>query len=319
MSARMRMMQRQSIYNPKHSRENDQPRADPLVPQPKSHPRSRFDEKPATQMIIRSNAEELTTAGESVVCSQDTLLPKQLIVKLNFRKRKIEDVVSIPRLTRSQARKNNEASQVQPNPPAPLATVSTVETQVENKPATKRRKLNRSGASSQAHTKVKGGSRDVTQSAFHTAESVKSSTRKTVMATRRGQPAKPPVQNSAKPLPITQNIASSSRRLDVVQSNTIASTFKSIGSAPHEGIDSGVLRTSGRKKPTSSSGPTLQHRSPVRASEVKSLATLSTTGPPAPRTGPTTSRGLTRPPLAMFVTPDRATLEEMEKNNPFLL
>jgi hypothetical protein len=283
MSARMRVMQRKSIYDPKQPRENVQLQTEALAPQPKSPSRPRIHESPATQILSRSNAEKSTDARESFAHTQDNLVRKQLIVKLNTRKRKVEDDVPVPRLTRSQARKNNEASQVQPKAPAPKTMISTMETQIVNKPASKRRKLDSTRGPPRTRTKANLG---LTKPAPNTVKSVKSSIRQAVPATNRG----------------------------VMQSTTLPSSSKSPQVTHHKEPEPRVSRTGGRKKDSTPSTTSLQTKNPVKGFHIPHSAVK----PSIPHQRPAASRSSLRSPLTMLVTPDRATLEEMEKNNPLL-
>jgi hypothetical protein len=276
-------MQRKSIYDSKQPRENAQLQTEALAPQPKSPSRPRIHDSPATQALSRSNAEKPTDARESFAHTQDNLVRKQLIVKLNTRKRKIEDIVPVPRLTRSQARKNNEASQVQPKAPAPKTMISTMETQIVSKPALKRRKLDSTRASPRTRTKANLG---LTKPAHVTVKSVKSSIDQTVLATNRG----------------------------VMQSTTLASSSKSPKVTHHKELEPRVPRTGGRKKDSTPSMASLQTKNPVKDLDIPHSAAK----PSISRHRPAASRSSLRSPLTMLVTPDRATLKEMEKNNPLL-
>jgi hypothetical protein len=281
MSARMRMMQRKSIYDPKQSRENVQPQTEALAPQPKSPSHPRIHELPATQILNRSNAAKPTDARESFARPEDNLVRKQLIVKLSTRKRKVEDIAPVPRLTRSQARKKNEASQVQPKAPAPKAIIPTVEAQVAHKPAPKRRKLDSTRAS--PRTKAKLGH---TKPAGDTVGSVKSSISQTALGTNR----------------------------DAMQSTTIASSSKSSKATHHKELKPRLPHTGDRKKASTPSTTSLQTKPPMEDFDIPDSAAKPSTS----RHRPAASRSSLRSPLTMLVTPDRATLKEMEKNNPFL-
>ncbi|KAF2030038.1 hypothetical protein EK21DRAFT_112331 [Setomelanomma holmii] len=174
MSARFRMMQRKSIHDPKKSREVEAQQ--PKLPTTRSRVQNNIslDQLPPTQIVDRSDvvtpvrgldsptrARNVRSSGTlpptqiasrlkaiSPARAQEptsrTLIsesPTQLIVKLKTGKRKLEEDVFSPRLTRSQVKKNNEVVRVQPEAVVKKAT-PIAETQLAPEPATKRRKPN---------------------------------------------------------------------------------------------------------------------------------------------------------------------------------
>ncbi|KAL5121247.1 hypothetical protein ACEQ8H_000715 [Pleosporales sp. CAS-2024a] len=143
MSARLRVMQRKSIHDPKHahwgealSNEASKDRADP-------HQHPGRPSLPATQIVEkRSNANQPNHISEAISRQAEPQPPKGLVVKLKIGERTMEESVPVMRLTRSQAKKlkgpssNNSKALVQ-NEIIPIS-----ETRNVTEPPAKRRKVN---------------------------------------------------------------------------------------------------------------------------------------------------------------------------------
>lgn len=146
-------MQRNSIYEPKQSRHGNRPPAgaSALLEGAFSNVE---DSAPPTQIVDRRGAKRGNPIQEVAAIPPQPSPKKSLIVRLNTRRVntqavKAEEDAPVPRLTRSQARKIQEAEQTQPRFLEQKATSEVLETRVVDKPAAKRRKLNDSRASAQ--------------------------------------------------------------------------------------------------------------------------------------------------------------------------
>jgi hypothetical protein len=291
MSARLRVMQRKSFFEPKQPREDEQQR--PVVPGHafKSRSRLRPASPPPTQIINRGEADRSVSTIEPRTPEQ--MPAKQLIVKLSVRKRKVEEAIPSIRLTRSQAKKIDDSRSKVP-----------VDTQLEE-PAAKRRKPNTTRAPPQARSKAKQGS--------NAADLVKMSPRKVAMPTKRDSLVSNPVP------PRTQLLASP-RKKQTAKSNVTSGSAKSRG---HPGASSKDAKPSESKtvkqgKLSKPSGTATQRNSKLAAPNEGVTATSSKTKPAASRPEPKAQRGLRRPPLAMPVTFDSVTYEEMKRKGEFI-
>ncbi|KAH5683693.1 hypothetical protein HBI21_022420 [Parastagonospora nodorum] len=316
MSARLRVMQRNSIHDPKYTLE-DEPRMDhtPTVRMnPPLHPRSA--PLPATQMVERSDPQNLVPLDKDMPGSPPKRQPaKQLVVKLNVRKRKVEDIAPKPRLTRSQAKKINESNHAVFEVPQPKEVVGSGETQLVNEPAAKRRKPNvtRPPPQSQPRAKVKAAKKPAhaTQNA---ANLVKTVPRKTAAASKRTKPAAAPVQ------PTAENPASpEKKKVSKAKTSTRPKKYDDGSDAYPKEAGSSVPRIPGPSKPASSTS--YMHReAPYTTPGVDEGPTSETMGPPFSRRGPaTSSRGSRRPPLISPVTLDQATYERMKKQSNLII
>ncbi|KAF1912430.1 hypothetical protein BDU57DRAFT_364252 [Ampelomyces quisqualis] len=308
-SARLRMMQRHSIYDPKQPRQNEQPHARAPICQQPSNSRPAEKAIPATQIASRPGAGVLTSGGAH---TPDHLPRKELIVKLNYRKRKAGATITAPRVTRSQAKKNNEATQ-----DIPEAT-SGVEIQTVKEPPAKRRRPN-SNIGKQVCPKEKEVAKITTTVTSNAACLVKTSPRKAVMASQRDGSARNLAQISTKALPSSQQLLVSPRKKEMAHSESVASLPVPIGPAPArlKNNTSSSVRTVSPKKPATSSRSIQKkrrHGSPL----AKSMASSSTAGP---QSSPSKAapRRRQRPMLTMLVTPDQATLDAMERDDTLLL
>jgi hypothetical protein len=181
MSARLRMMQRNSIHDPKRSRE--------VEPQGSGVPSSRTkvqrgpnpNQLPATQLVGRSGVATPTRIDELPSRSPEPVAPTQLIVKLKTGKRKQEEPIPSPRLTRSQAKKIREAVSIPPKAPVTVKMIPTVETQYVKEPAAKRRKPNNPRVAPQIRPKQQNVVHAVPQAASNAAHLVKTSPRKAAL------------------------------------------------------------------------------------------------------------------------------------------
>jgi hypothetical protein len=276
MSARLRVMQRKSFFEPKRSREDELP--EPSNPAHTSNPRSRprSNSPPPTQIITKGGRGRPLPHPE--IRTPEQLPPNQLIVKLSIRKRKAEEVVPSTRLTRSQAKKNDDS---QPKAPVINEVSSTVRTQL-NEPAPKRRKPNSTRAPPQARSKAKQGS------------------------------------NAAVPPP-TQLLASP-RKKQTAKSNAASDLARPRGNPSFIPNDAGSSKstTVRQEKSLKTSGTAAQRNSKFTAPKEGAAAISSKTKPATSRPGPKAQRGVQRPLLAMPVTFDSVTYEEMKAKGEFL-
>jgi hypothetical protein len=296
-------MQRKSFYEPKQSREDKQRQL--LVPALASNPisRPRPDSPPPTQIISRTGAVKPVPATKTR--TPDQMPDKKLIVKLCTKKRKIEDVVPSIRLTRSQAKKNNESVLAQSRVPPSKEVNSTVKTQV-SEPAAKRRKPNTNRAPLQVPPQANQMS--------NAANLVKMSPRKAAMETKRGEPVDNPVQPPTQLLP-------NPRTKQTVNTDAVSCSTKPHGrrGAYPKDAGSSKLKTSKQEKPSTTSATAIHDNSSLVALEGGTTATSSKVKPPASRPGSNAQRGLQRPPLAMPVTFDSVTYEEMKRKGEFII
>jgi hypothetical protein len=267
MSARLRVMQRKSFFEPKRSREDEPPESS--KPAHTSNPRSRPrpNSPPPTQIISKGGRSRPLPHPE--IRTPEQMPHKQLIVKLSIRKRKVDEVIPSTRLTRSQAKKNDD---FQPKAPVFNEVSSTVETKL-NEPAPKRRKPNNTRAPPQARSKAKQGS-------------------------------------NAAVTPPTQLLASP-RKKQTAKSNATLGSARPRGNlvvSPKD-VGSSKSKTVRQEKSSKTSGTAVQRNSKLTAPKAEAAAALSKIKP---------QRGLQRPLLAMPVTFDSVTYEEMKAKGEFL-
>lgn len=302
-SARLRMMQRNSIYDPKQPRQKEQPQA--RAPSRQQPPSSRTfaSALPATQIVSRPDV-RVPPARKP-----DHLPQKELVVKLNYRKRRAEEVVPVPRMTRSQAKKNNDATQNTPE------ATSGFETQAVNEPAAKRRKPN-SNTGKQARPETKTAASNVTKVNSNAACLVKTSPRKAVMATQRDGAAGKQAQLPTNASTGLQQSSVSPRKKKTTQSPSVARPSVPIAPARPKNTATPSSRTVSPRKPALSSKSN-QRKKPQETPLIKSMASSSTVEPSS-SPSKVASRRRQRPTLTMLVTPDQATLEAMERDDTLL-
>jgi hypothetical protein len=296
-------MQRKSFYEPKQPRENEQRQA--LVPalasKPASRPRPRPKLPPATQIINRAGLDIPLPATETRTPGQTPA--KQLIIKLSIRKRKVEEAVSSTRLTRSQAKKNNDSAHARPGLPVSMKINSTVQTQ-SDEPAAKRRKPNTTRVPPQARPKAKPVS--------NAANLVKTSPRKAAVTAKRDNPVSNPMQ-------LPTQLPSSPRKKQASRSNAVAGLNKPHGrlSAKAQDAGSSVTKTALPGRPSTPSGSTIPPD--LLASHTEQGTTSSSKlGTASSRPGSKARHGLQRPPFAMPVTFDSDTYEDMKRKGKFI-
>jgi hypothetical protein len=232
MSARLRMMQRKSIHEPKRLIEDKQQLSRMSAIQPRSRTCSPLDSLPATQIVSRPSACRPTLVEEHASRNPDRLPVQQLIVKLNVRKRKVEENIPSTRVTRSQAKKNNETVRVQATVPALTAIMASTETQIVNEPRAKRQKPNNARGLPQVRAKGKEGAKDTTEPAPNAANLVKTSPRKAAITTKRSKPGGHQRQAlTEKPL--------DSHKKDMTNSTAITSSRPPVGSINAQYADAG--------------------------------------------------------------------------------
>jgi hypothetical protein len=276
MSARLRVMQRKSFFEPKRSRKDELPEPSNPVRTSKPRFRPRPNSPPPTQIV--SNASQGRPLSNPELWTPEQMSPKQLIVKLSVRKRKVEEVVPSIRLARSQAKKNDDSQS-----PAPVLNEfsSTLETQL-NEPVAKKRKPNTTRAPPQARSKAKQG------------------------------------YNAAVPPP-TQLLASP-RKKQTAKSNAASDLARPRGNPSFIPNDAGSSKstTVRQEKSLKTSGTAAQRNSKFTAPKEGAAAISSKTKPATSRPGPKAQRGVQRPLLAMAVTFDSVTYEEMKAKGEFL-
>jgi hypothetical protein len=250
MSARLRMMQRKSIHEPKRLREDKQQLSRMLAIQPESRTCSPLGSLPATQIVSRPSACRPTLVEEHASHNPDRLPVQQLIVKLNVRKRKVEENIPSTRLTRSQAKKNNETVRVQATVPAPTAIMASTETQIVNEPRAKRQKPNNARVLPQVRSKGKAGTKDTTEPTLNAANLVKTSPRKAATTTKRSKPGGHQRQALAeKP--------SDSHKKDMTNLTVITSSRPLVGGVNAQHADAGSSsNATGPRKPAMASKTT---------------------------------------------------------------
>jgi hypothetical protein len=313
MSARLRVMQRKSIHDPKYTHEDDPwmgqaptTRVNPSIrPQPAP--------LPATQVVERPNAKKPMDVDVNISSSTYHPASKQLIVKLPTRKRKFEAVVPSPRVTRSQAKKINNTINIKNRVPNPKEVAPTMETKLDNGPAAKRRKPNTARPPPQPHPKAKETKKPV-RTLQSVADTVKILPRKAVPLNKRTKP----VANTAQQ---PTDMSSGPRKKRVANAKAFASPTKYDGGSDaypqNHGSSSSMAPTPSRPAPASTSY--VQHGGPYITPSIGDRATSTTMGPPSSRNGSVAaSRGSWRPPLTSPVTLDLATYERM-KNQPNMI
>lgn len=228
MSARLRMLQRKSIHEPKQSRAHEEQQAhvpaaekqsglrrplrpglpplralksprDSHVMNPEPNLGPGLIPPPATQLVNKSIPAKRTPNLEASARAHTPAPATQLVVKLPLSKRKRDDDMSIPRLTRSQALAQEQAhveaekgsasnirSNVGNKAQASRRLVPLSETQLVDGPATKRQKANNPPPSApNARSTGISDALESTQAVSNAADVVKTSPRKAATATKR--------------------------------------------------------------------------------------------------------------------------------------
>jgi hypothetical protein len=301
MSARLRVMQRKSFYEPKQPRENEQRQA--FVPALHSKPASRPGLKvpPATQIISRTDVDRPLPIIETR--TPEHIPAKQLIVKLSVQKRRVEEAVPTTRMTRSQAKKNNDSVLNWPGLPVPKEVNSMVRT-LSDEPVAKRRKPNTTRGPPQARPKAKPGP--------NAANLIKTSPRKVATTAKRDKPVNNPVQTPTQ-------LPSSPRKKQTSKSDAIADPNKSHGrlNAKANNARPSVTKTALPEQPSTPSGSTL--RPDLLTSHMEQSTVSSWTLKSASSClGSKARRGPQRPPLAIPVTFDSDTYEDMKRRGEFI-
>ena len=314
-------MQRKSIHDPKYTLE-DEPRLD-QAPTFRMNPplRPRHALLPETQVVERSDPAKHVQLDEDVPPPPPKRQPvrqpvnqqpaKQFIVKLNVRKRKVEEVAPEPRVTRSQARKINDTNHAELEVPNPKEVVGSVETQLVNEPAAKRRKPNLTRPPPQAQPRAKAkAAKKPAQATQNAANPVKTAPRKAATTAKRTKPAAAPVQ------PPAQGPSSpAKKKVTKAKAPTRPKKFDD----DSDDAGSSAPRIAGPSKPTSSAS-CMQREAPYTTPGADEGTTSDTMGPPSSRRGPATSlRGSRRPPLISPVTLDQATYERMKKQSNLII
>jgi hypothetical protein len=275
MSARLRMMQRKSIHEPKQTKD-DGHQLQAQIFRPESS-RSHFDPPPATQIIDRPAVGRSALAREVTSPTPECLPAQQLIVKfkLNSKKRKLDTGSPIPRVTRSQGKKNKEATQAQSATPAPKKVTTLAETQVVNKAAAKRRKPNNPPNPPRVRARVKKGVKNTAPPSPNVADLVKTSPHKTTasaMLVNRSQYQVEP----ASPVP-------ASPRMKVTANPSNRTALHQPGSgfgSHHEDNESNTkpARFSSPKKPTVISKST-KRKIPRKTAKASAISVPKLSGP----------------------------------------
>ncbi|KAH7408284.1 hypothetical protein DE146DRAFT_368945 [Phaeosphaeria sp. MPI-PUGE-AT-0046c] len=221
MSARLRMMQRHSIYEPKQLRGDDRALASGSAQLQSELPPFDDSTVPATQIIDRGDAENRGLPREVAMHIPSHSLKKSLIVRLNTQRMKVEEATPVPRVTRSQARKIREIEKIQPTVPDQKPTIATIETQLVDEPATKRRKLTDARASKPL-LKADNAKKAVAKSTSRATNLAKASPRKTAVPAMQEQLAGPSVKSPRKKPPHTAKAASSPRKKNSTRSRPAA-------------------------------------------------------------------------------------------------
>jgi hypothetical protein len=309
------MMQRKSIHEPKQTKDNEQLQPQALQSKPS---RSRFDPPPATQIIDRPAAGRSALTREFASPTPERLPTQQLIVKLktSHRKRKLDSNIPIPRVTRSQGKRDKEAAQAQSAVLPPKIVTAPAETQVVNEPAAKRRKPNKAPNPPQARPKAKKGLKKTVPSSPKAADLVKTSSRKTAASTKLVNPSQYRIQ------PATSVPTGQRKKVTAKPSASTALHQPDSGFGNHhENIESSAkpARLSSPKKSTTASKST-QRKNPGAAANSGPSATPMMLGiPSSPHSGPSAAaesgsrhgRGV----VGMLETPDWQTFDKIERNN----
>jgi len=187
-SARSRMMQRQSIHDPK--RTHEQPRVQTPIADHKLPSRKTSKPLPATQLVDRTSPRKRAQAPEPVrPTAPKAVVAPTMIVKLPLgpSKRKRDPNEFIPAVTRSRARAQANPSGPPPTKPKPLARMAPrkamplAETQLVNQPAAKRRKPNPPHVPAPASPQLNDSAGESMHVAINAADMVKTSPRKTAV------------------------------------------------------------------------------------------------------------------------------------------
>lgn len=285
MSARLRVMQRKSIHDPKYTLEDE-----PMMGQAptfRMNPplRPRPAPLPETQVVERPNPAKLVQLDEDTPAPPPNCQPaKQLVVKLNVRKRKVEEVAPEPRLTRSQAKKMNDANHAEFEVPHPKEVVEPVETKLVNEPAAKRRKPNvtRPPPQSQPRAKAKAAKKPAhaTQNAANPVKTVPRKAATTAKRTKNAAaPVQPPAQGPASP---------AKKKVTKAKAPTRPKKFDDDSDAYPKDAGSSASETLGPSKPASTTSY-MQHEAPYATPGVDERPTSDTVGPPSSRRGPAAS------------------------------
>jgi hypothetical protein len=214
------MLQRKSIHDPKQSRENVQQQAQAPDADAQSHLRKSLGADsasssalkssrhpyvvntepalghgpippPATQLVNKPIQAKRTPNGVTARHAQKRAPATQLVVKLPLSKRKRDEDIAIPRLTRSQAQTQAEAEKNKiknfRSGPAARKVVSPPETQLMNEPATTKRRKPNNPPLSARNTRLPDSSKALgsIQAVPNATDIVKTSPRKAAVATRR--------------------------------------------------------------------------------------------------------------------------------------
>ncbi|KAH8732948.1 hypothetical protein GQ44DRAFT_821200 [Phaeosphaeriaceae sp. PMI808] len=332
-SARLRMMQRESIYDPKKSREHQHQLTRNSIFDSRPGPNSRVVHLPASQIISEPSVEKLTGIRENTPRCSDPLGPTQLIVKLSTGKRKLSEDIYVSRLTRAQAKRGNDIANSRPGIHVPAKIMSAVETRVVQESATKKRKPNNTQISTQPRPDSQRGAAVPTKNVSDVANPVKTALRKVAMTKKgkscngcskshrscdhvrpvcgncKNKPQRGPcIYNSPaddqaqRPQPVPATIGSPKKK--TMKTNVTLSPKKS--SSVHHKYTEKKSKEHMPEKPKKSLQSSTHRPSLVVASMAEKL--------PVPKTIASSS-STSRPPLAMPVTLDWNTLEEMKKNN----
>lgn len=217
LSARLRMMQRGSIYEPKQFRTGNRTYAGAATQVGDTFPQNDDNTIPETQIIDRHGAENRGPSEELAVHSSRPSPRKSLIVKLNIprvntQKVKVEEDAPIPRVTRSQAKRIKAAGQTQAEVLAGSSIVVSPKRQVMDEPAAKRRKLNHTRASDQSLPRANPSKKAVANSASRSTNLAKASPRKATMPTKHEELVSPSVQSPSKKPSLAVKVAASPQK-----------------------------------------------------------------------------------------------------------
>jgi hypothetical protein len=227
MSARLRMMQRKSIHDPKHSREDDLRMTKAPIPRARQPYHDPPAPLPATQIVTRPYAE--TSPHRQKIASHNAKQSptKQLVVRLPISplKRKVEEILEVPRLTRSQARKNNELLKHKVTQPEHKSQeiISSVETQIANEPAAKRRKPNTAQPSPQPRANAKVTVKSPAKARLGATDLVRDSPRKSAKTT---SPRKTAATTSPRKTAVTKKRSEATVQPDKLQTQALGSPRK---------------------------------------------------------------------------------------------
>lgn len=187
MSARLRMMQRKSIHEPKRY-QGVEKQQDQLVASSQEHTRLTANALPATQIVNRLHKPDQRMPVKRVQDTTSNSAGKKLIVKLPItalkKRKRIEEQEQqqedVPRMTRSQAQaqkiaqvypkvttatidkgKSDEPTCLQPNTTGSKNALLLPETQIINQPARKRERLDDSKHQTSMDQRAKGPMNEV--------------------------------------------------------------------------------------------------------------------------------------------------------------